>query len=98
MNEATRAVLERSSILGIGVGMSPDYGAVQRLYALRGYVSDGRGLISEECQLSRGDTITVDDGLALYPTNELTTGGPLEKSGTRPGAGAGRSPGVWASE
>ena len=41
MNEAERAVLERSSVVGNGVGMSPDYGAVQRFYALRGYVPDG---------------------------------------------------------
>ena len=42
MNEAERAVLERSSVVGNGVvGMSPDYGAVHRFYALRGYVPDG---------------------------------------------------------
>ena len=41
MNEAERAVLERSSVVGNGVvGMSPDYGAVHRFYALRGYVPD----------------------------------------------------------
>lgn len=98
MDEAERTISQRSSIAGIGVGMSPDYGAAQRLYALRGYVPDGRGLISEGRQLSHGDSITVDDGLALYLTKELTAGSPPEKPDTRPGVVAGRSYGVRASE
>ncbi|MDQ4127902.1 MAG: GNAT family N-acetyltransferase [Actinomycetota bacterium] len=71
MDEAERKISRRSSIAGIGVGMSTDYGAAQRLYALRGYVPDGRGLISHGRQLSRGDAVVVDDGLALYLTKVL---------------------------
>ena len=44
MESAERLAAERSHIVGIGVGMTEDYGAAQRLYALRGYVPDGRGL------------------------------------------------------
>lgn len=82
MDEAELAVSERSSIVGIGMGVSADYGAAQRLYVLRGYVPDGRGLISEGRQLSHGDSITVDDGLALYLTKELTGGSGHEKPET----------------
>ena len=46
MNHAELAASERSSVVGIGAGMSPDYGVAQRLYARRGYVPDGRGLAS----------------------------------------------------
>ena len=81
MDEAELAVSERSSVMGIGVGMSPDYGAAQRLYALRGYVPDGRGLASEGRTVSHGDTVTVDDGLALYLTKVLAGSAPHETCG-----------------
>ncbi|MGH3146005.1 MAG: GNAT family N-acetyltransferase, partial [Rubrobacter sp.] len=58
----------------IGVGMSPDYGAAQRLYVLRGYVPDGRGLASEGRQVSHGEAVTVNDGLVLYMTKALPSG------------------------
>jgi GNAT superfamily N-acetyltransferase len=48
MDEAERKVSERTGVAGIGVGMSPDYGAAQRLYVLRGYVPDGKGLTSNK--------------------------------------------------
>lgn len=32
------------SIMGIGVGLTPDYAAAQHLYPMVGYVSDGRGV------------------------------------------------------
>jgi hypothetical protein len=46
MNEAELVVSECSRIAGIGVSMYADYGPAQRLYTPRGYVPDGRGLIS----------------------------------------------------
>lgn len=35
----------RSQLIGIGVGLYPDYGQAQRLYVKRGYIPDGRGLL-----------------------------------------------------
>jgi len=98
MGEAELVVSGRSSVVGIGVGMSPDYGPAQRLYALRGYVPDGRGLTSRGHAAPRGSTVRLDDGLVLYLTKELTAGSPPERPGTRPGVVVDRSPGVWASE
>ncbi len=82
MDEAELAVSKRSRVVGIGVGLSPDYGPAQRLYVLRGYVPDGRGLTSHGHPVSCGRAVPVDDGLALYLTKELTGGSPHENPET----------------
>ena len=71
MDEAERRVAERSAVVGIGVGMDRDYGAAQRLYVKRGYVPDGRGLISHDRPVAWGDTVIVDDCLILHFTKNL---------------------------
>jgi GNAT superfamily N-acetyltransferase len=71
MDRAESEIAEVSPIAGIGVGMDPDYGAAQRLYSLRGYVPDGRGLHYRGHPIKYGETLTVDDSLALYLTKEL---------------------------
>lgn len=73
MEEAERKASERSAVVGIGVGVSPDYGAAQRLYALRGYVPDGKGLMRHGRPVRSGDRIPVDDALVLYLTKTLAT-------------------------
>lgn len=79
LDEAEREVSKRSSVAGIGVGMTPDYGAAQRLYVLRGYVPDGMGLALDGRPVRRGDRITIDDGLVLYMTRVLA-GGPSNRA------------------
>lgn len=71
MNQAESEIVAVSSIAGIGVGMDSDYGAAQRLYVLRGYVPDGRGLHYRDRPVRYGQQITVDDDLAIYLTKEL---------------------------
>lgn len=71
MEEAERRIAERSMVVGIGVGMDRDYGPAQRLYVKRGYVPDGRGLISHDRPVAWGDTVIVDDGLILHFTKDL---------------------------
>jgi hypothetical protein len=51
--------------------MTADYGAAQKLYALRGYVPDGLGLHWKNHHVQHGEEVTVDDDLALYLTKEL---------------------------
>ena len=46
LDEAERRSAERSQVAGIGVGMTADYGAAQRLYVKRGYLPDGRGIVA----------------------------------------------------
>jgi GNAT superfamily N-acetyltransferase len=74
MDEAERKVSERSSVVGIGVGITPDYGAAQRLYVLRGYVPDGMGLTRDGRPVGYGDEITVNDSVVLYLIRSLPTG------------------------
>ena len=71
MEVAESEIAKISNVAGIGVGMTPDYGAAQRLYVLRGYVPDGRGLYHRNRYPSYGEQVTVDDDLALFLTKEL---------------------------
>ena len=64
------AGIERDTV-GVGVGLSPDYGPAQRLYAVRGFVPDGRGLVRDGRAVPHGATVTVDHGLILYMTKSL---------------------------
>ena len=73
MNEAERMVREHSPVVGIGVGMDADYGAAQRLYVLRGYIPDGKGLTYKNRFVRYGEQVTVDDKLVLYFTKRLAT-------------------------
>lgn len=71
MERAEQAISKVSSMAGIGVGMTPDYGAAQRLYVLRGYVPDGRGLHAKDHYVRHDERVRVDDDLALYLTKDL---------------------------
>ncbi len=71
MDEAERRVSGRSRVVGIGVGLTSDYGAAQVLYAKRGYVPDGRGMYRYENQVRPGATVPADDDLVLHLTKEV---------------------------
>src|SRR5258708_7441223 len=58
MDEAERLIVARSLIAGIGVGLHSDYGPAQRLYVLRGYVPDARGVTSHEKRVCYGDIVS----------------------------------------
>lgn len=68
MDEAERRIAERAPVAGIGVGMTADYGAAQRLYVKRGYIPDGRGLTYDGRVLAHGESACNDDSLVLYFT------------------------------
>jgi GNAT superfamily N-acetyltransferase len=71
MDAAEALIATRSRIAGIGVGLYPDYGPAQRLYVLRGYVPDGRGIAAETVPVRPGQVVRVDDELALYFTRAV---------------------------
>ena len=60
--EAAEQIVRQNGkqIIGIGVGITPDYRVAQKLYPKLGYVSDGTGIHSDEW------------GGAMYSTKELT--------------------------
>jgi hypothetical protein len=71
MDKAEREIAKVSSVAGIGVGMTSDYGPAQRLYILRGYIPDGRGLHWRDHYVGYREEVVIDDDLALYLTKEL---------------------------
>lgn len=56
----------KHDVVGLGVGLYPDYGAAQRLYVKRGYTPDGLGLTYHYKPLNAGDSIILDDDLVLW--------------------------------
>ena len=72
MDKAESEIAIISQVAGIGVGMTADYGAAQRLYILRGYIPDGLGLHWKDHHVRHDEQVKVDDDLALYLTKELT--------------------------
>jgi GNAT superfamily N-acetyltransferase len=66
MDEAEQIIASRTSLTGIGVGMTADYGAAQRLYVLRGYVPDGKGLFWRNSPIEYGEQVIVEDDLILH--------------------------------
>jgi GNAT superfamily N-acetyltransferase len=68
MDEAEKRIFARSPAAGLGVGLYADYAPAQRMYVLRGYVPDGRGLMYNNKPVPSGFKIRVDDNLLLYFT------------------------------
>ncbi|MDF2650361.1 MAG: acetyltransferase [Paenibacillus sp.] len=58
----------KHGIVGIGVGLYQSYGSAQRLYAKRGYIPDGRGVMYQQQPVIPGALACVDDDLNLYFT------------------------------
>jgi GNAT superfamily N-acetyltransferase len=71
LEAAEQQIALRSPRVGIGFGLTADYGAAQVLYVRRGYVPDGRGAYSHDQPLRYGDHAAVDDGLVLYLVKQL---------------------------
>jgi GNAT superfamily N-acetyltransferase len=72
MDEAESRIAARGDTAGIGFGMTENYGAAQRMYVLRGYVPDGRGLMYNEQPVEYfGPAVIPDDDLVLYLTKRL---------------------------
>ena len=69
---AEAEVARHSAIVGIGVGLHPGYNAAQRLYAIRGYIPDARGITYRDRFLEEGAHVVLDDDLVLHLTKILT--------------------------
>jgi ribosomal protein S18 acetylase RimI-like enzyme len=71
MDEAEKIVAKRSTCIGIGVGLDADYGPAQRLYIIRGYIPDGKGLMYAGSPVKYDDKVIVNDELTLQLTKRL---------------------------
>lgn len=71
MDYAEYTISKKYNTVGIGVGLTKDYGTAQRLYIKRGYLPDGRGISQNEIQLKWGDVVSIDDDLVLDFTKKL---------------------------
>ena len=71
MNRAEAEIEKVSPVAGIGVGLTPDYGAAQILYISRGYVPDGRGMFHRSHYPAHGEQVLVDDELGIFLTKKL---------------------------
>lgn len=71
MDAAERLVARRTTIVGLGVGLYSDYGTAQRMYAKRGYVPDGRGIMYAGEPVPPGQAVRIDDDACLMYTREL---------------------------
>ncbi len=71
MDQAEAEIAQVSAAAGLGVGLTADYGAAQRMYAKRGYIPDGRGLHYRDHPAAYGETVRVDDYMVLYLTKTL---------------------------
>ncbi len=63
-----------SHMVGIGVGLYPDYGAAQRLYVKRGYIPNGKGITYQYKGVIAGHEYKVDDDLILWFEKRLKVG------------------------
>ena len=72
LEAAERTAALRAGQVGLGVGLGADYGAAQRLYARRGYVPDGRGVMYRGLPVTVGSSLRVDDDATLMQTKTLS--------------------------
>lgn len=63
---------KQHAIVGLGVGLYPDYGSAQKLYIKRGYRPDGLGITWNYQRVIPGSQVCLDDDLILWFTKELT--------------------------
>ncbi len=58
--------------IGIGVGVSGQFGTAQRLYAQLGYIPDGAGAVFERIPISTGDVRPIDNRVCLMLMKPLS--------------------------
>jgi GNAT superfamily N-acetyltransferase len=71
MDRAEAMISKRSDTVGVGFGLYVDYGPVQRMYVLRGYVPDGQGCTYQHEPVCGGQQVGADDDLVLWLTKRL---------------------------
>ncbi len=65
------ALSSQATAIGIGVGVTKNFGTAQRLYIRLGYLPDGSGVVFERENLSTGEMRPIDDRLCLMLMKDL---------------------------
>lgn len=78
------ALSSQVSTIGIGVGVTKNFGAAQRLYMRLGYLPDGSGVVFERENLSNGEIRPIDDRLCLMLTKDLNPAQARGESSNQP--------------
>lgn len=71
MDALEHTAATRCDTIGLGVGLYADYGPAQRMYVLRGYVPDGRGMVYQGEPVEPGASVPIDDDACLMFTRPL---------------------------
>lgn len=72
MDVAEQIAARHADTVCLGVGLSREYGAAQRMYVKRGYVPDGSGVWYQDKPCVQYETVcTVDDDLVLFLSKGL---------------------------
>lgn len=66
LEKAESEAFKKGSTVGIGVGLSADYGNALKLYIRRGYVPDGKGVTYKFKSVCFGNIVYLDDDLVLW--------------------------------
>ncbi|MCM6778772.1 GNAT family N-acetyltransferase [Nocardia sp. CDC159] len=77
LDAVEQMALNRCGAVGLGVGLSADYGAAQRIYVRRGYLPDGRGIVYGDRPVPVGAAITVDDDAVLMMVRDCANHGSM---------------------
>jgi ribosomal protein S18 acetylase RimI-like enzyme len=72
LHAAEHEASKKSTRVGIGVGLSKDYGPAQKLYIKQGYQPDGLGVTYKYDSTLHGSNVYLDDDLVLWLTKQLT--------------------------
>lgn len=75
MDHAEEIAHAQCEEVGIGMGLHPGYGAAQRMYVLRGYVPDGKGVTYRDEFAAEGQRVVLDDDLVLHFVKRMGAGG-----------------------
>lgn len=57
--------------IGVGVGVTANFGSAQRLYHRMGYMPDGNGAVFERIPVQNGDIRPIDDRVCLMLVKQL---------------------------
>ncbi len=69
-----KAITHGCTEIGLGMGLTADYGSAQRLYIRLGFVPDGHGLHYKYKIANYSEKVIVDDNLVIFLSKKLHMG------------------------